>query len=130
MTAQATTRRRRDWSRRIEARAVRRRLRSPVDQLIEIVSVDFRVKPIDLLSPFREAAQIAFARQVAMYLAHTSLGMPMHGVGRAFGRQRQTVRHACHLVEDCRDGAAFDARLAGLEAQLGARLSPAEKVAA
>lgn len=102
----------------------------PVARLIELVAADFEVAPDDLLSPTREAAPIAFARQVAMYLAHTSLGMPMYHVGHAFGRERQTVRHACHLVEDCRDERAFDERVAELECDLQRRLSPRARRAA
>lgn len=102
-----------------------------IRRLVRLVAADFDVEPDDLLSTTREAAPIAFARQVAMYLAHTALGMTMHAVGRAFGRERQTVRHACHLVENCRDERAFDERLADLEHDLSRRrLSPVARRAA
>ena len=62
--------------------------------------------------PFRAAA---FARQIAMYLAHVGFGLSMAEVGRAFGRDRTTVVHACHLIEDRRDDVRFDQLLDHLE---------------
>lgn len=62
----------------------------------------------------------AFARQVAMYLAHVGLGVPMGEIGRAFGRDRTTVTHACHVIEDRRDDQGFDALLDRLEAAVTA----------
>lgn len=57
----------------------------------------------------------AFARQIAMYLAHVGLGMSMAEIGRAFRRDRTTVVHACHVIEDRRDDARFDRVLDHLE---------------
>ena len=57
----------------------------------------------------------AFARQIAMYLAHVGFGLSMAEVGRAFGRDRTTVVHACHLIEDRRDDVRFDQLLDHLE---------------
>jgi chromosomal replication initiation ATPase DnaA len=50
-----------------------------------------------------------------MYLAHVGFGMSLARVAAAFGRDRSTVAHACHLVENRRDEAAFDAWMAQLE---------------
>jgi hypothetical protein len=36
-------------------------------------------------------------------------------IGRAFGRDRTTVAHACRAIEDRRDDIWFDCRLATLE---------------
>ena len=43
-----------------------------------------------------------------MYVTHVNMGLSMAEVGRGFGRDRTTVMHACHLVEDLRDDAEFD----------------------
>jgi hypothetical protein len=51
----------------------------------------------------RGAAPVALARQVAMYVAHVRLGLDYTAIGRAFGRDRTTVAHACRLIEDRRD---------------------------
>ncbi len=61
------------------------------------------------------ARAAAFARQIAMYLAHVGFGLSMAEVGRAFGRDRTTVLHACHVVEDKRDEVRFDQLLDHLE---------------
>ena len=73
------------------------------------------VSEADLLARTRKRRDAAFARQVAMYLAHTGLGMSLTRVAYAFGRDRSTVAHACHLVEDRRDDPQFDDWVAALE---------------
>jgi hypothetical protein len=47
-------------------------------------------------------------RQISMYVCHVALQIPMHDIGEALGRDRTTVGHACHVVEDRRDDPAFD----------------------
>ena len=39
----------------------------------------------------------------------------MRDIGHAFGRDRTTVGHACHVVEDRRDDAAFDNFVSAIE---------------
>ena len=65
-------------------------------------------------APKRDRAT-AFKRQTAMYLAHVGFGLSMAEIGRSFGRDRTTVVHACHLIEDRRDEARFDDLLDHLE---------------
>lgn len=60
----------------------------------------------------------AKARQLAMYLVHVALGRSLTEVGRVFGRDRTTVSHACALIEDGRDDAAFDAMVSRLELRI------------
>jgi chromosomal replication initiation ATPase DnaA len=43
------------------------------------------------------------------------MGLSMSEVGRGFGRDRTTVLHACHLIEDMRDDEEFDAIVAMAE---------------
>jgi len=43
-----------------------------------------------------------------MYVTHVMMGLSMAEVGRGFGRDRTTVMHACHLIEDMRDDPEFD----------------------
>lgn len=69
-----------------------------------------------LLALHRSPAPVAAARQLAMYLAHVGLGLSQSDVARAFRRDRSTVAHACRRIEDLRDGASFDQRVAQLEA--------------
>jgi chromosomal replication initiation ATPase DnaA len=51
---------------------------------------------------------VSRVRQIAMYVAHVVLGLSMRDVGKGFGRERTTVLHACHLIEDLRDDPDFD----------------------
>lgn len=74
------------------------------------------ISPSCILAPGRSAMEIAKARQVAMYLAHVGFGMSLARVADAFGRDRSTVAHGCHLVEDKREDPSFDAWMETLEA--------------
>lgn len=58
-------------------------------------------------------------RQIAMYVCHVQLGIPMSDIGPCFGRDRTTVGHACQVVEDRRDEPAFDEFVATLERLAG-----------
>jgi chromosomal replication initiation ATPase DnaA len=79
-----------------------------------------------LLGPQRGSASVAFARQVAMYLTHVGFGLSLQRVGIAFARDRSTIAHACHAMEDRRDDAAFDDLLDQLEAAIRAVPTPSE----
>ncbi len=83
-----------------------------------LVAYAFGVEEHELDASTRRGAKIAFARQVAMYLTHIAYELSLSRVAAAFGRDRTTVAHACHLIEDCRDERAFDERLDELEAVL------------
>jgi chromosomal replication initiation ATPase DnaA len=50
-----------------------------------------------------------------MYLSHVGLGMSLSRVAFAFERDRSTVAHACHRIEEMRDDLAFDNWLEALE---------------
>lgn len=79
------------------------------------VAFDFGLDAAALEAGLRGSQRMAFARQVAMYLAHVGFGLSFEAVGRAFGRDRTTVAHACRVVEDGRDDIWFDCRVATLE---------------
>jgi chromosomal replication initiation ATPase DnaA len=59
----------------------------------------------------RGAKETAFARQIAMYLAHVSCGMTLTDVGVMFGRDRTTVSYGCLKVEYRRDDPVLDRTL-------------------
>ncbi len=77
----------------------------------------------------RGSAQVAFARQVAMYLCHVSFELSLARVAIAFGRDRSTVAHACHAIEDRRDESQFDLWIGALETMLRDAPGPAWRVA-
>jgi chromosomal replication initiation ATPase DnaA len=94
-----------------------------------------RVPHQNIVDARRGSSDAAFARQVAMYLCHVGFEWSLARVAAAFGRDRSTVAHACHAVEDRRDDARFDSWIGGVEDLLreapraalrkhGAELSP------
>ncbi len=87
-------------------------LRQVIDPAVAAV---FEVDIHDLQSGTRGSPRAAFARQVAMYLAHVVGGLSLTEVGALFARDRTTVSHACTVVEDRRDDAELDGRLEHLE---------------
>ena len=88
------------------------------DRVLALVSAHDGVPAALLLHPTRCRASVARARQLAMYLMHTTLGRTMTDVGRYFGRDRTTVAHACIRIEDARDDFGFDSELCGIEQDL------------
>tara|TARA_R110002072_G_scaffold206513_1_gene364245 strand:- start:1185 stop:1535 length:351 start_codon:yes stop_codon:yes gene_type:complete len=90
----------------------------------EAVAYAFNVSPDEMTAPTRRSSSVAFARQVAMYLAHVSFELSLTRVAESFGRDRTTAAHACHVVEDRRDDPEFDERLDQLEGFLRAVPDP------
>lgn len=79
------------------------------------VAATFAVPLKELQASTRCRADVAFARQVTMYLARVVLGMRYSAIGRACGRDHTTVAHACHVVEQRRDDPATNRVLHTLE---------------
>jgi chromosomal replication initiation ATPase DnaA len=79
------------------------------------IAAAFAIPVDELRAPTRRSPLAAFARQTAMYLAHTVLGRSFSEVGVLFDRDRTTAAHACRLVEERRDDPAIDAILHALE---------------
>jgi chromosomal replication initiation ATPase DnaA len=88
------------------------------EMLEQAVSRVFMVGRDDLWSGTRGRPHVAFARQVAMYLAHVAWGLTLTDVGHHFSRDRTTVAHACGLIEDSRDDPMLDRSLELLEGVL------------
>jgi hypothetical protein len=76
--------------------------------MIDIAAALFSVSGKDLRRAGRTSLDVSRVRQIAMYVAHVILRLNMTDVGRGFGRDRTTVLHACHLIEDLRDDEDFD----------------------
>jgi chromosomal replication initiator protein len=69
-----------------------------IDQIQKKVAEHFDVRLADMTSK-RRPANIAFPRQVAMYLARRHTKASLHEIGDAFGgRDHGTVLHACKTV--------------------------------
>jgi chromosomal replication initiation ATPase DnaA len=85
-----------------------------------LVADEFGLDAATVMASTRGAPRAAYARQVAMYLAHVDFALSFEAIGRAFDRDRTTVSHACRVVEDSRDDASLDRRLAMLETMCAA----------
>jgi chromosomal replication initiator protein len=71
-----------------------------IDQIKQKVAEHFDVRIADMTSK-RRPANIAFPRQVAMYLARELTKASLNEIGEAFGgRDHGTVLHAHRLVKD------------------------------
>ncbi len=82
---------------------------------VRMVMQAYDVTPGEMHDRSRGPARVALARQVAMYLTHVVGEFDYAQVGRLFGRDRTTVKHACAVVEDRRDDPKFDLTLQLLE---------------
>lgn len=85
------------------------------DCVIDLAAAFFNLPSRELRRPGRSTEEICRVRQIAMYICHVVLGLTMADVGKGFGRDRTTVVHACHLVEDLRDDSDFDQVIARAE---------------
>ncbi len=102
-------------SRKDAAAGCRGAHRIPLGPIEDLVAGALGVAAADLRTPGRGRAPVAFARQTAMYLAHTGLGLNYSEVGRLFRRDRTTAAHACQVVEERRDDPRIEATLTQLE---------------
>lgn len=98
----------RDGARPYAPKERRERALAICEAVTDLAAALFNVPGPELRSAGRSSAEISRVRQIAMYVAHTQLGLSMGEVGRGFGRDRTTVLHACHLIEDLRDVEEFD----------------------
>lgn len=91
------------------------RIAEACDGVIDIAAALFNVSGKELRNSGRTSLSVSRVRQIAMYVTHVSLGFSMREVGHGFGRDRTTVLHACHQVEDMRDDEEFDGIVARVE---------------
>jgi chromosomal replication initiation ATPase DnaA len=83
------------------------------------VAASYRLPRSIFHAPNRCTASVAFARQIAMYISHVWLGLSLTDVGRYFGRDRTTVAHACHIVEERRENPNIERMLSSIETAVG-----------
>jgi hypothetical protein len=107
-----------DWDAADMAVSLRR------DLIEATVAHVFGVHAPELHRLSRGKAEVAQARQVAMYLTHTVFGLSLSDTGRIFERDRTTVAHACSVIEDMRDDSVFDRVIELLEGVIPALVLP------
>jgi chromosomal replication initiator protein len=93
-----------------------RSLQVTVESIQQVISAQFAVKLSDLKSPKR-TRNLAFARQVGMYLSRKLAGASLPSIGEKFGnRDHSTVIHAIQVIEKRRDeDPGFYSTLEGLK---------------
>ncbi len=84
----------------------------------------------DIMDQRRGSAGVAFARQVAVYLCHTGFELSLSRVAAAFERDRSTVAHACHAIEDRREEPHFELWIGALETMLREAPPPEQRAPA
>ena len=105
----------RAWKIDLSMLSPRDRMSVACDGVIDIAAALFNVSGKELREPGRSVLSVSRVRQIAMYVAHVELGLTMREVGDGFGRDRTTVLHACHQIEDLRDDPDFEAIVARVE---------------
>jgi len=92
----------------------------------QFVAVTADLPPEKLLQCNRGKAEAARARQISIYLMHTILSFSYTEIGRIYSKDRTTIAHACHVIEDLRDDESFDLKLSQFERAIGTVLSMLE----
>lgn len=82
---------------------------------MQLAAHRFDVSRATMLVRGRGSRRASVARQVAIYLAHVALGVPIGAIAKQFRRNHSTAVFACRQVEDRRDQPAFDVAVADLE---------------
>jgi chromosomal replication initiation ATPase DnaA len=92
-------------------------------EALSVASKACGVQVAEMTAANRRRAQVAFARQMAMYLCHVVGKMSLRDVAIEFERDRTTVGHACHAIEDRRDCPVFDKQIDYLEKEMTHRIA-------
>ena len=101
------------------------------DEFMRLICETLDVSEAELLAPTRLSTGVSRKRHIAFYLLNVEVGLSFSEVGRMFGRARASIRYGCARVEDARDDAAFDHKVAMLERLIRVLdLHMAEQVAA
>jgi len=85
----------------------------------QMVAATVDLPPEKLLQCNRGKASAARARQISIYLMHTTLSFSYTEIGKIYSKDRTTISHACHVIEDLRDNESFDLKLNRLERMIG-----------
>ena len=81
-----------------------------IDEIIFQVSKTFSVSEKDIISK-RKTAAVAFARQVAMYIARETTELSYKAIGESFGKDHTTVLYNVQKIEEHLKNNPFDKEL-------------------
>lgn len=78
------------------------------DDIFKTVQAEYGVTRAQLMAPTRSSAKVALARQEAMRRVRAAQpNWSWSEIGRLFGRDRTTVRHACKKAINVQPAAAI-----------------------
>ena len=69
-----------------------------IEQIISEVARNYSIQESEILSQ-RRTAVIAYARQIAMYIAKETTELSYKSIGESFGKDHTTVLYACREIE-------------------------------
>lgn len=69
------------------------------DEIIAKVGKELDVDRDLILAPSRSSRNVAWARMVAVYIIRELTGASWSEIGRTFGRDRTTIRHAHRTIK-------------------------------
>ena len=77
-------------------------IRKPItlERIREVIADHFHIQPAELIGT-RRTKEVAWARQVAMYLGRELTDSSLPRIGSEFGKDHSTVMHACEKVRGC-----------------------------
>lgn len=84
----------------------------------ELVARTYKIPKTSLHARTRCRKNVAFCRQIAMYLGHVCLSYPVKEVAQHYSRDRTTVAYACRIVEERREAEEVELLLNSLESAL------------
>jgi chromosomal replication initiator protein len=95
-----------------------------IEGIQRLVAEHYDIRLGDMTSKQRPQ-NIAFPRQVAMYLCREMTGQSLPAIGNAFGRNHATVLHAHRLIgQKMKTDAALRQTILSLEQRLGTVAAP------
>ena len=95
-----------------------------LESIQRLVAEHYDIRLGDMTSKQRPQ-NIAFPRQVAMYLCREMTGQSLPAIGNAFGRTHATVLHAHRLIgQKMKTDAALRQTILSLEQRLGTVAAP------
>ena len=99
-----------------EAAGVQLRLdRARAAFLVHLVALATGLPPRMIMEGRRPHSRAVRARSVVVYILHITLTVPVPRVAAVFARDRTTISHLVHRVEDWRSDRDFDTALLELE---------------
>lgn len=79
--------------------------------VLSFVHRAYGVSPVYVLGPSRGSQNLSQARQIFQYLSHVGFGHSYSDIAAFANRDRTSVAHGCHQVEDRRDDKKIDRAL-------------------